>query len=78
MSTMKPEDTKPFLEELGLFTMYVHAIHVAGIAVNKNPYAEVLAARVTFDHHAIPVPPTVEVAKKAADNLHGNCKIFSS
>ncbi len=54
MSTMNPEDTKPFLEELGLFTMYVHGTHVAGIAINNNPYAEVLVARITFDHHAIP------------------------
>ena len=78
MSTMKPEDTKPFLEELGLFTMYVHGTHVAGIAVNKNPYAEVLVARVTFDHHAIPVPPTVEVAKKAADNYMATVKYFQA
>ena len=24
MSTMNPEDTKPFLEELALFSMFVH------------------------------------------------------
>jgi subtilisin family serine protease len=78
MSTMNPEDTKPFLEELGLFTMFVHGTHVAGIAINDNPYAEVLVARVTFDHHAIPVPPTVEVAKKAAENYMATVKYFQA
>ncbi len=57
--------------------MYVHGTHVAGIATNNNPYAEVLVARITFDHHAIPAPATVEVAEKAANKLYGDCKIFS-
>lgn len=78
MSTMKPEETKPFLEELGLFTMYVHGTHVTGIAINNNPFAEALVARITFDHHAIPVPPTVEVAKKAADNYMATVKYFQA
>jgi subtilisin family serine protease len=78
MSTMNPEDTKPFLEELALFAMYVHGTHVAGIAINNNPYAEVLVARITFDHHAIPVPPTIEVAKKAAENYMATVKYFQA
>jgi subtilisin family serine protease len=78
MSTMNPEDMKPFLEELGLFSMYVHGTHVTGIATNNNPYAEVLVARVTFDHHAIPAPPTVEVAEKAAKNYMETVKYFQS
>ena len=78
MSTMNPEDTKPFLEELALFSMYVHGTHVAGIAINNNPYAEVLVARITFDHHAIPAPPTIEVAKKAAENYMETVKYFQA
>lgn len=76
MSSMNPEDLKPFLEELALFSMYVHGTHVAGIATDKNPFAEVLVARITFDHHAIPAPPTVKVAKKAADNYMNTVKYF--
>ncbi|MBT8380058.1 MAG: S8 family serine peptidase [Ignavibacteria bacterium] len=76
MSSMNPEDLKPFLEELALFGMYVHGTHVAGIATNKNPFAEVLVARITFDHHAIPEPPSVEVAKKAAYNYKNTVKYF--
>lgn len=78
MGTMNPEDTKPFLEELALFAMYVHGTHVAGIAINNNPYAEVLVARITFDHHAIPAPPTIEVANKAAENYMETVKYFQA
>ncbi|RKY93020.1 MAG: hypothetical protein DRQ01_05525, partial [Ignavibacteriae bacterium] len=78
MSTMNPDDMKPFLEELALFAMYVHGTHVAGIAINNNPYAEVLVARITFDHHAIPAPPTVEVAEKAANNYMETVKYFQA
>jgi len=78
MSSMNPEDTKPFLEELALFSMYVHGTHVAGIATNNNPYAEVLVARITFDHHAIPAPATVEVAEKAAINYMETVKYFQA
>jgi subtilisin family serine protease len=78
MSSMNPEDTKPFLEELALFSMYVHGTHVAGIATNGNPYAEVLVARITFDHHAIPAPATVKVAEKAAINYMETVKYFQA
>ncbi len=78
MSAMNPEDTKPFLEKLALFSMYVHGTHVAGIATNGNPYAEVLVARITFDHHAIPAPATVEVAEKAAINYMETVKYFQA
>jgi subtilisin family serine protease len=78
MSSMNPEDLKPFFEELALFTMYVHGTHVAGIATNNNPYAEILVARITFDHHAIPAPPTVEVAIKAANNYMKTVKYFQA
>jgi len=78
LSSMNPEDTKPFLEELALFSMYVHGTHVAGIATSGNPYAEVLVARITFDHHAIPAPATVEVAEKAAKNYMETVKYFQA
>jgi subtilisin family serine protease len=78
MSSMNPEDLKPFLEELALFGMYVHGTHVAGIAIRNNPFAEVLVTRITFDHHAIPAPPTVEVATKAAENYLNTVKYFQA
>jgi len=32
MSQIKPEEVKPFIEELNLFANYAHGTHVAGIA----------------------------------------------
>ena len=64
LSELKPEEVKPFIEELGLFAIYSHGTHVAGISVEGNPYAKILVSRITFDHRMIPIPPTVERAKK--------------
>ncbi|MEJ2085296.1 MAG: S8 family serine peptidase [Acidobacteriota bacterium] len=64
LSQMPPEEVQPFIEDISLFGNFAHGTHVAGIAVEGNPFARILAARITFDHHMIPPPPTVEQAKK--------------
>ena len=69
MSTLKPEEVKPLIEEINLFSNYSHGTHVAGIAAEGNPYAKLLAARITFDHRMIPEEPTIEQAKKDARAL---------
>lgn len=66
MSQIKPEEVKPFIEELNLFAMYAHGTHVAGIAAKGNPRAMVLPARLTFDHKMIPDPPNKEDAARFA------------
>lgn len=67
MAQLKPEDVKPFLEQLGLFGNYTHGTHVAGIAIEGNPAARVLVARITFDYRLIPEVPTIEQARKDAE-----------
>ena len=64
LSQMPPEEVQPFIEDISLFGNFAHGTHVAGIAVEGNPFARILAARITFDHHMIPPPPTVEQAEK--------------
>jgi len=64
LSQMPPEEVQAFIEDINLFGNFAHGTHVAGIAVEGNPFARILAARITFDHHMIPPPPTVEQAKK--------------
>ncbi len=66
LSQMPPEEVQPFIEDINLFGNFAHGTHVAGIAVEGNPFARILTARLTFDHHMIPPPPSVEQAKKDA------------
>lgn len=67
MKNLKSDQVQPFMEDLGLFGNYSHGTHVAGIAAEGNPYARMLAARITFDFRMIPKDaPSVERAKAEA------------
>ncbi|NOY88005.1 MAG: S8 family serine peptidase [FCB group bacterium] len=64
MSTMQPQEVKPFIEDISKYGNYAHGTHVAGIAVRGNPFARLLTARITFDYHLLPEKPTIEQARK--------------
>jgi len=64
LAQLKPEDAKPFIEGIAKYGSYAHGTHVAGIAMRTNPFAKLMAARLTFDYHIIPEVPTVEQARK--------------
>ncbi len=68
MSTMQPEDFNAFFEELTRLALHMHGTHVAGIAVEGNPYARLLTVRFTTDYHMIPKVPTMELSRKMARN----------
>lgn len=79
ITTLKQNEVTPFLEDLGLFGNYSHGTHVAGIAVEGNPFARVLAARITFDYKQIPQhAPTEELAKKTAKAAHDTINYFKT
>lgn len=63
MSSLKPEEVNPFIENLNLYGNYAHGTHVAGIAVKGNPKAEILVTRMTFPYKNIASPPTLEISK---------------
>ena len=56
LAKLKPDQVKPFIEELSLFSVYSHGTHVAGILTAGNPYARLVAGRLTFDWKMIPDP----------------------
>jgi subtilisin family serine protease len=68
-STLKPDQYKSTIEELGAVSNYSHGTHVAGIAVAGNPYARVLIARIEFDPSLLPDPcPSRELEEKYVRN----------
>ncbi|MGB7760758.1 MAG: S8 family serine peptidase, partial [Bryobacteraceae bacterium] len=56
LAKLKPDQVKPFIEELSLFANYAHGTHVAGILTAGNPYARLVAGRITFDWKMTPDP----------------------
>jgi hypothetical protein len=67
LSTLKADEYKSGIEEIGLAGNYIHGTHVAGISVAGNPYARILVTRLEFDWHLIPDPcPSKELAEKSA------------
>jgi len=76
MAGLEADDVKPFLEDLNLYAFHSHGTHVAGIAVNGNPYARILTARLTFDHRMVPQPITMESAKAFAVEVNETVQYF--
>ncbi|TKJ41790.1 hypothetical protein CEE37_04265 [candidate division LCP-89 bacterium B3_LCP] len=64
LGSLEPEKVKPFIEDLGKYGNYCHGTHVAGIVARGNPFAKILAARLTFDHRMIPLEPTIAKARR--------------
>jgi subtilisin family serine protease len=66
IASMPPDSMKPVFEGIGKYGNYCHGTHVAGIASHGNPFARLLAARITFDYHMMPEKPTKELATAEA------------
>jgi hypothetical protein len=60
LSSLSPEGVRGFLEDLSLAGNYAHGTHVAGLMLEGNPFAKLLVARHTYDHHLVPVARTIE------------------
>ncbi|MDN3643062.1 S8 family serine peptidase [Lutimonas halocynthiae] len=78
MSELKPDEVKPFIENLNFFGNYAHGTHVAGIAVHDNPAAVLQVARITFGYKLMPELPTIEKAKKNAKEVIETVNYFKS
>ena len=65
-----------FLENLELYSIYVHGTHVAGIASRGDPAARLALGRITFDWHNVPLKPTEELVQRGASDYAVYVKWF--
>jgi len=78
MSALKPEQVKPFLENLQMVENYAHGTHVTGIALAGDPFAEVVVGRITFGYTLIPETPTIEQAHRDAASYQAVVDYFKA
>ena len=77
LSTLKPDEYKSAIEELGLAGNWMHGTHVAGITMAGNPYARLVVGRIEFDWHLLPDPcPTKELTERDARNQQAYVDFF--
>jgi subtilisin family serine protease len=76
LSTIEPDQVNDFLEGLSFAALHMHGTHVAGIAVEDNPFARIMVARLSFDYHNPPAPLTVEIAKKIGVSFKNTIRYF--
>jgi subtilisin family serine protease len=60
IANLQATEVKSFQESMRLGGNYYHGTHVAGIAVDGNPFARVFAARITFGWRSEPLFPNDE------------------
>jgi hypothetical protein len=66
ISTLKQDEVRQFQEDLAALGMWAHGTHVAGIAVEGNPFARITAVAMHWDNSVLPTLPTEESANKTA------------
>ncbi len=76
ISSLSPEQVKGFIEGLQFASLYMHGTHVAGIAVDGNPYARIVISRYTFDYHIPRAILTTEIADRHAKSFQDSVDYF--
>jgi len=66
VASLRPDQAKAFQEDLALAGYYIHGTHVAGIAVEGNPFARVFTASMLWEHRSEPVQPGEELSRRTA------------
>ncbi len=78
LAGLETGEVNDFLEDMSLAALYTHGTHVAGIAARGNPYARLLGARISFDHHTIPALLTEEMARRHAASYGETTDYFAA
>jgi subtilisin family serine protease len=78
LAVMNPEEVKPFIEQIVQFALYMHGTYTAGLAVEANPYARILVARLTDDYRLVPLPATIEKSERWAKVLQDVVRYFKT
>ena len=78
LTQIKPEQVKAFKEDLALATMYTHGTHVAGIAVEGNPFASVYPVAMHWSHLSAPPKPSEALARAFAGVYRRSIEGFKS
>jgi subtilisin family serine protease len=76
VGNLAPDQVHNFLEALNFGALYAHGTHVAGIAIEGNPYARVLISRYTFDYHEPRRLLTREIAERHARSFQDAVDYF--
>ena len=66
MASLKQDEVKQFAEDMGAMGMWVHGTHVAGIAVDGNPFAQVTAVAMHWPHSVVPPLPDEAYVQRGA------------
>ena len=66
MGTLQPDEVKQFSEDMAAMGMWVHGTHVAGIAVEGNPFARVTAVAMHWSNATAPDKPDEARAQRTA------------
>ena len=76
VATLKQDEVKQFMEDLAAVGMWVHGTHVAGIAVEGNPFARVTAVAMHFSHETEPILPDEASAQRTAEAFRKSVESF--
>jgi len=68
LGAMSPAEVPAFVEQLEFFANFAHGTHVAGIAARGNPAIRLAVGRITFDWHNVPLAPSEELSRRAAQD----------